>query len=406
MSDIEVRQVRESEHRATIELFGQAIHRPPLTDAVWAGVAGSFEQGRTLGAFAGGRMVGTALAWSSDLVVPGGRRVPMAAVTRVAVRTDFRRRGTLRELMRAQLADFAARGEPLAALRASEPGIYGRFGYGEATRTATLTLRSADVALRPEVPDEGEVRLLDSAPLAAALEISPLLSDIHARVGRGRVGTIARPAEWWPTSYDVMYRLGEGLSVAVHRGSGGDDGFVAYRVTRPGHGHESVLEVQDLVAATPAVAAALWRFVLGVDLVDTVRALFRPVDEPVAAMLVDPRAVTKAVTHGDLWVRLVDVPAALAARCYGAGSVVVEVEDAFLPGNSGRYRVGADGAVRTGDAPELAMDVDVLGMLYLGGWAPSVLAGIGRVRELVPGAAERADTVFTVPVKPWSGTRY
>ncbi|PPK71045.1 GNAT family N-acetyltransferase [Actinokineospora auranticolor] len=401
MGDIEIRRVPDADLRAAATLFRGAVHYAPPTEQEWEWVADSYEPGRTWGAYADGRLVGTTMAWSSDLVVPGGRVCPMAAVTRVGVSSDFRRRGVLRRLMTAQLRECAERGELFAGLRATEPGIYGRFGYGVASRFVKYAFDARQTSLRPEVPSGGEVRMLDiSVPEA----VPAVVSAIYERVGRGRVGTMARPPQWWRLNYDRPFRAGEFLRVAVHRGPDGDDGFVAYRTTAGSPGEGARVSVEDVVSASQEVANALWRYVLGIDLVAELVLWARPVDEPVPAMLVDPRGITATEIRTDLWVRLVDVPAALAARTYGPGSVVVEVDDPVLPANSGRYRVGADGAVRTEEPAEIAVDLEVLSMLYLGGWRAGALAGIGRVRERVPGAAARADVVFGTAGEPWSGT--
>ncbi|GLZ37290.1 GNAT family N-acetyltransferase [Actinokineospora sp. NBRC 105648] len=399
MSDVEIRTLTEPDLRTAIDLFRVALHAPTVPDEQWEHARHSFEPGRTLGAFAGDRMVGTALAYTSSLVVPGGRVLPMAAVTRVGVRADFRRRGVLRELMRAQLADVAARGEVFAGLRATEPVIYGRFGYGVANLAVKRVLLPRGARVRPEVPAGGEVRFLEPA---AARELLPRL---YARVGQSRAGTMARPPQWWCSVYDRPFAMGEFLLVAAHFGADGPDGFVAYRpkaADQPGKG--AALSVEDFVAPTPEVASALWRFLLGVDLVEELTVWTRPADEPVEAMLEDSRAVRDHRVVPDLWTRIVDVPAALAGRDYGAGSVVVEVVDEGIPANSGRYRVGADGVERTAAAAELSVDVEVLSMLYMGASQPSALAGIGRVRELAEGAAQRADAVFAVPEAAWCGT--
>ncbi|WP_026425549.1 GNAT family N-acetyltransferase [Actinokineospora inagensis] len=399
MTDVEVRPLAESELRAALDLFRVALHRTAIPDEQWAAVRRSFEPGRTLGGFVDGTLAGTALSWTSDFVVPGGAVVPMAAVTRVGVRTDFRRRGVLTALMRHQLADAAERGEVLATLRATEPVIYPRFGYGPASTSAKTAVRTRGAGLRPDVPTGGRVRVVD------ADEALRVLPEIYRRVGRVP-GTMGRPEYWWTVFYERAFVAREPVHIAVHSGPDGDDGFAMYR-TEPGAAPKmtATVSVEDFVAADPGVVAGLWRFLVGIDLVDEVTVWNRPADEPVAAMLVDSRAATVDI-QPDLWARVVDVEAALAARAYGPGSVVVEVVDPLLPANSGRYRVGADGAARADDTAELVVDVDVLPMLYLGAWRVSALAGLGRLREVVAGAAERADSVFAVRRASWSGTYF
>ncbi|MGW5054076.1 GNAT family N-acetyltransferase [Actinokineospora sp. NPDC004072] len=392
----EVRPLAEAELPAAHTLFRRTLHHPPLPAGQERFSVPSYEPGRTLGAFIGDRMVGTALAWSSDLVVPGGSVLPTAAVTRVGVRADYRRRGVLRALMREQVDDFAARGEVFAALHASEPVIYGRFGYGVGTRSHRVAATRA--RLRPEVPRGGSVRILDPG--------DPCLPELYRGI-RGRAGRLSRPAQWW-MRYERAWALEENLVVAVHTGEDGDDGFAVWRPTHAKTETEPVtLEVEDLVAATPAVAYALWDFLVGSDLVHCVRAHMRPTDEALSAAVVDSRTVSIEDVTDDLWVRLVDVPAALGARVYGdADPVVVEVVDPFRPANDGCYRVTPDKAERAEGAAAVSVDVDVLAKLYFGAWMWSALADAGRVRVADPAALGRLDRLFAVDRPAFCGTYF
>ncbi|MBM7775086.1 putative acetyltransferase [Actinokineospora baliensis] len=399
MSDIEIRTLDEAQWRESLGLFRAALHALPVTDEQWAVGRRSYEPGRTLGAFRGDALAGTAFAWSSDLVVPGGGVLPMAAVTRVGVRSDQRRRGVLRELMHHQLSDIAARGEVFAALRPTEPVIYGRFGYGMATQGAKLTVSPKNVEFRPGAPAGGRVRLVSTDEALA------VLPGIYERVGRTRPGAIARPGYWWTVFYERAFAAGEHIVLAVHTGPDGDDGYLMYRPTQGAlPGTNATLAVEDFVASTPDALYGLWRFLLGIDLVDEITVWTRPTDEPVEEALLDPRPVTAREARSDLWLRLVDVPKALAARPYGSATVVIAVDDPVLPANSGHYRLTPDGATRTTAPAELSLDVSVLAMLYLGTWRPRPLATIGRLQEHTPGGAARADTAFAVPESSWCGT--
>jgi predicted acetyltransferase len=393
---VEVRPLADDEVRTAHTLFRASLHRGPMSDEQWETFVHSFEPGRTHGAFDGGRMVGTALAWSSDLRVPGGAVLPMAAVTRVGVRADFRRRGVLRELMGVQLADFARRGEVFAGLHASEAGIYGRFGYGVATRSQRMAAKGA--RLRPLVPRGGAVRVVDAG--------DKVIFDLYAAAGRSGVGTIARPATMWK-NYERAWAIKENLVTAVHTGPGGDDGFVTWRPVEVEGFEQHVLQVEDFVAADAEAAYALWDFLFSIDLVERVRVWQRPVDEALQAAVVDPRTVSVEGVEDDLWVRVVDVPAALAARTYRAGDpVVVEVLDPLLAANSGRYLIGPGGVERTGAPAAVAVDVEVLAMVYLGAWSWSALAAAGRVQVGDPDAPAALDRLFAVDRAPFTGTYY
>lgn len=394
-----VRTVAENELRGGHDIFLAALHVKPIPDDVWAVSRDAYLADRTFGAFDGDRQVGTATSFPSSLTVPGGAVLPMAAVTYVGVRADYRRRGALTGMMRAQLEDCAARGEVLAGLHASEPVIYGRFGYGVATVARIVKVRSPRAVLRPEVPVAGTVRLLDKD------EIVPALRAGYAALHTTRTGVMGRPSQWW--ALGVRRRLEfEHLLVAAHFTPAGDlDGWVTYEPADSGDpAKNGGLRVLDFQAADQGATNDLWRYLIGVDLIDEVTAFFRPVDDPIEEMLVDSAAVHSERVD-ELWLRLVDVPAALAGRTYGvAEPVVIEVVDALLPDNSGRYRIGPQGTERTGDAPALTVTAEVLAMLYLGAFRASTLAGIGRITVTDPAALPAADRLFAVDRPVWCGT--
>jgi predicted acetyltransferase len=313
-----VHPLEPGELRAAHTLFAAAIHRPPADDAGWAATARLYSPGRTFGVHADGALVATATSFPSELAVPGGAVLPMAAVTRVGVRADHTRRGLLTAMMRAQLEDVAARDEPVASLRASEARIYGRFGYGVATRGRELRVRADATLFRPDAPRGGTVRLVERG------EIVPVLREVHARIALRRAGGISRTEGWWAVGVGRRVDVDrEHILAAVHTGPHGDDGFAIARLgTGPGFTDRS-LDVPDLHAADVGATAALWRFLLGVDLVETVQAPLRPLDEPLELLLADPRACAVTGNEDETWLRLVDVPVALAARAYGAAAATV-----------------------------------------------------------------------------------
>jgi predicted acetyltransferase len=404
MSDFVVRPVEDFEQRASLDLFFGTLHISPPSEVMWEHLSRTFEPGRTLGAFTDQQMIGTANSWPSDLALPGGGTLPMAAVTGVGTRADHTRRGVLTELMRTQLADTAARGEPLAGLHASESMIYGRFGYGFATRIRHTRIGRAAARIRPDLPRAGQVRLLDRA------EVLTVLPAAYERVLGSRPGMMSRSAGWWLVAYEARLKADEQLSVAVHTGPDGVDGFLTYAPqqerSRVRAGYDTRLQVRDLHAADPAVANDLWRFLLGIDLADEIFAPLRPLDEPVELMLGDHRMV-RSEFDDELWLRLVDVPRALAGRTYGAAEpVVVEVRDALLPANSGRYRIGPHGTEPTTDPAGLAMNVDVLAMLYLGAWRASALATAGLTEADEPAMLPHPNRLFATDVPSWCGTMF
>lgn len=400
MTDFVVRPALEGEQRALFDVLSRSLHAPPVDDERWEKRSAGWPADRKVGAFAGGQPIGVASSTGTAMVVPGGTVVPTAAVDGVGVRADHTRRGVLTAMMREQLGDLQDRGEVLAALHASETTIYGRFGYGIGTRCQFLRVSAQRARFRDSAPAGGQVRLV------SASEAAELLPGLYRRIGLRRPGMIERPERWWSSRAHQMREL----VVAVHTGPDGDDGFVAYqpedRATQlPEIG--TALAVHNLHGANTAAVAGLWRFLLKIDLVGELRTHARPLDEPLAPMLVDSRVCRVTDVSDELWVRLVDVPAALAARSYRDGDpVVLEVRDPFLPTNSGRYRIGPDGAHRTEEPPGLRLDVDVLAMLYLGEWPATTLAAAGRIEVRQADAPDRADELFRTPTPPWCGTPF
>jgi predicted acetyltransferase len=161
------------------------------------------------------------------------------------------------------------------------------------------------------------------------------------------------------------------------------------------------VKVRELVAATAEARAVLWEFLLDQDLTRTIAWEMAPLDEPLWLMVTNPRSVRRTIGEG-LWVRVIDVAAALSAREYtGDPDVVVEVSDAFCPWNEGRYRLAAGACERTDAAADLALDATALGAAYLGGTTLLELAAAGRVRELRAGSLARASAAFRGDAAPW-----
>lgn len=395
MSDYSLRVLRPDEYRSANDLFRSAVHVPPVGDD-WRYAERAYQPGRALGAF-DSKLIGTASSFDSEMTVPGGKRLDLAAVTCVGVRADRTRRGVVRALMRRQFEDFAERGVPLAALYASEPVIYGRFGYGVATRVHKYTVDRRCAVMRPEVPASGEIEVLDVDG------IFERLPGIFAELPHTRPGMMTRPGYWWAGFERHARTAAQPCRAAIHHGPDGPDGFVIYSAGAD----RTALEVTAQHSANSAACAGLWRFLTGVDLLEAVEVFDRPLDDVAELLFTDSRVCTPAeTTAGRLWLRLVDVPAALAARAYEGEPVVLEVVDPFLQANSGRYLVSPDRAAVTTGPAGLRLDVSTLAMLYLGTWSASALAAAGRIEEIEPGAAARADRLFRTEVAAWCGTRF
>lgn len=356
---------------------------------------------RMHGAFDGDRIVGGAGAFPFELTVPGGP-IKCGGVTVVGVLPTHRRKGVLTDMMRTQLADIRDRGEPIAALWASEEVIYRRFGYGLASFAGEIELASGYAGLRQ--PPEPTA----SARLITLEEAKTLVPPVFDRVREKTPGMFRRTTDWWElrTLDDPPERRqGGGVKNAMLLELDGEPaGYALYRVfpkfeqgAAAGH-----LEVIEALADGPLAMRELWRVLLDMDWKATLKAFLLPIDHPLQHQLSYPRRMRMRIGDG-LWVRLVDVGAALSARAYGDdGAVVFDLEDAFLPENAGRWRLADGRAERTEDDADLALDVGELGSAYLGGFTFAELARAGVVRELKEGGAARADAVFlTADPKPW-----
>uniref|UniRef100_UPI002454B142 GNAT family N-acetyltransferase n=1 Tax=Nocardia abscessus TaxID=120957 RepID=UPI002454B142 len=368
---------------------GRAVDASTLADA-----------GRLAG-WAGTDVDGLA-AWLDARAAAGPTRneaEPTATVTHVGVLPTHTRRGVLTALLHHQLADIAERGEAVATLRASEGGIYARFGYGIASSFARVEVQRRRARLRDTVAASGPVRFVDGV---AAWKLLP---QIYATADISWTGAVDRPEYWW--------RLQELLSTApsyclVHGPAGAEDGFARYQpvdpmswLSRP----EKQVVVNDFVAATPTAYRGLIRQLLSIDLVETFVFPFVALDSPLRHLLTDKRAVQVVSTRDETWLRLVDVPQALARRTYReAAAVVVEVVDPLLAANSGRYRIAADGVRRVRETAEVTVGVADLAAVYLGGTTWRALAFAGRVDEHRPGAVAAADALFAADGLPFSGT--
>ncbi|WP_327008520.1 GNAT family N-acetyltransferase [Dactylosporangium sp. NBC_01737] len=352
-----------------------------------------------------GQIVGTAGILTRDLAVPGAV-IPAAHVTAVAVSATHTRKGLLRRMMTEQLSNAP---EAIAVLWASEGRIYQRFGYGLASQNVTIRADRRELSIRGTA-GAGTGTLRAAVPSDVLKE----LSEVYSRVLAGQPGWSSRDDTWWAhlTSDPEKHREGFTATRAVlyENAAGAVEGFTRYRVRNEwdDNGPKGEVNVVELVAATPDAHAALWRFLLGVDLTRTVVKGLSSVDDPVFHLVEEPRRLGGKVGDG-LWVRIVDLPRALTSRRYAAPvDVVLDVTDALLPANAGRWRlrVGAGGALvncTPTDAPaDLSCDVLELGAAYLGGTKLGALAAAGRVQEHRPGAVAAASTAFGWHVTPAS----
>ncbi len=401
--DIEIRTVEPEGFEAYAQGLERAFSGSISSDEL-ARERTIAEPERMLAAFEDGEIVGGASAVTFALTVPGGASVPAAGVTGVGVLPSHRRRGINTTLMRHQLDDVHARGEPLAVLFASEGGIYGRFGYGLASFMAEVNVETSHTRFVPGYRSAGRVRLL------AHDEALPRMKPIYDAVSSVRPGMIAMNDRWFTWRWTELKRDEDNPRFfAVHESDAGEpDAYAVYQVKHewPNSIPKLELSVNEVEALTPQSYADMWRFVLDIDLVDRVNAWNRPADEPLLHLMAEPRRLRLTLADA-LWVRLVDLDAALAARGYVTdGRLILEVRDGFCPRNEGRHLLrvqdGVGTSAGTNAEPDLVCSATDLGAAYLGGTTFRQLHRAGQIEEVTVGALARADAIFASDPAPWS----
>jgi len=400
--DPEIRPIRPEEFASYIRTLEAAFHGP-VSDQDVEDERAIAEYDRQFAAFDDGVVVGGSTVATLEISVPGGRSARVAGIIGVGVLPSHRRRGINTALMRAQLDDIHGRGESLAILHASEAGIYRGFGFGQGTSLAELNIETTHAAFLGGHEARGRVRLLSRE------EALPRMRPVYDAVAATRPGMLRVDDRWFSWRFSGVQHDGDlPWYFAVHETDAGEpDAYAVYEVKHdwPGDIPKLELTVHELMATTAQATADMWRFVFDVDLVRTVSAGWRPVDDPLLWMMAEPRRLGFTLRDG-MFVRLVDVPAALGARGYaGEGNVVIEVRDDFCPWNQGTYVLSASGGSAscspTERPPDLACTVNELGATYLGGVTFAELAGAGRLEERSPGGLARADAIFRSVPAPW-----
>ncbi len=355
-----------------------------------------FDLDRSIAVFDQGDIVGGAHSHRVEMSIPGTSAI-IAGVANIAVQPTHRRRGVMTTMMHHQIKDIYERGEPLAALFASESIIYGRFGYGIGSfHEQWIIERQYNGYARPyESP--GRIVFVDP------VDITKDFPEVFRRSTMDRPGVFQKPLHQWERdSQAPEHRQGGpgGLFYAAYEDGGRVDGYVTYRTTRP------TLVVNELMAATKEANTALWRFCFDTDLMTCTEALKRPVDDPLPWMLADPRRLQRSTRDG-MWLRLIDVAASLKLRRYmQADRLVLEVRDDLCPWNEGRFELegSPEGAtcLASSSSPDLVLAVSDLASAYLGAVSFSTLSQAGLVDERTPGALLRADRMFAVRYAPWT----
>lgn len=372
----------------------------------------AWEPDRAWGARARDRWVATLRTEPRTLSVPGlgtaTTDVPADALTNVTVAASHRRQGVMRRMLTGSLRAARERGDALSVLLAAEWPIYGRFGYAPATLSADYALRRSRRGSTC-AGDPSRVRIVDPA------EFGRLAPEVFSVARRQRAGQLDRDGSWW----DRVLGLGgfdrspsAPPNLCVHDGDAGPDGILGWKPCgdfglMPPLGW---LDISWLTAATDEAYRNLWSYLTGIDVVDEIRLSGRPVDERVRWLLPDARTLVMTEQVDFLWLRLLDVAAALTARRYAvADELVLEVIDTGTDDfTAGRYRLAADGdnvaCERTGRPADVVIDQRALASIYLGGFRLEQRALDGMAREDTHGALQRMSVMFSTPLAPWDAT--
>ena len=399
---IEVRTIQKSELGSFVRTLETAFGQPMRASDI-PNLERKLPLDRMIGAFDDEDQVGSAGIYPFNVTIPGGE-IPAAGVTMIGVLPTHRRQGILRRMMRMQMEDARGRGESVALLWASEDTIYQRFGYGPSANHGSIDIEKESAKFLYDDGIQGRTRLVGPD------ERVKVLPSIYDRVRVTRPGMYERSRAWWEahTLRDPEEgRKGKSpLFTAVLEIEGKPEAYANYRVRAKWDDSavpKGTVEVDEAMGTSPVATREIWRFLFGIDLCDRVNAWYLPTDFPLLLMIQETRRLRFSVNEL-LWLRLVDLPAALEARTYAAeGSIVFEIEDDFCEWNQGRWRLNAtDRRVRRTEEPaELVMKTNVLAGTYLGGHSFSQLARAGRIEERKPGSLAKADAMFRTEIAPW-----
>ena len=404
MSDITIRPVTTDEYPAFVTAFMEGFSADLQAKDQPEHMLHTLPPERTLAAFDGDTMVGTFGGFDLRLTVPGGT-VKMEGTTVVTVFPTHRRMGLLNAMMSDHLDNAVANGYPVAGLWASDSGIYGRHGYGIATYAMTRSMDGPLVDFREDI----EIDRVRRITLEQAAEVLPPVFDA---VCTDTPGMFARDDVWWTyealLDEDWMKRGRTAKRIVVHDGPDGPDGYAVYRQkgseADDGHANGEVLVI-ELIAATPIAKASLWSYIAKIDGCPKVKLWNVAVDDDVLMMVREPRRITATNVYDALWIRVLDVEAALSSRTYEEdGTLVFGIADSYRPALGGSFRLAVTDGVgtcqRTDSPAAIDMDVDVLGALYLGGGDAASYRAAGRIR----GSQEDTDLLqrmFRTLKAPW-----
>ena len=391
---LELRQVTAAEFEEWVRVEARAYGNRLSVDPEY--LRPNFDLDRSIAVFDNGHIVGGAHSHHQEVSIPGGTSL-IAGVANIAVQPTHRRQGIMTSMMHHQLKDVYQRGEPLAGLFASESVIYGRFGYGVGSFREEWSIERAHSGYARRHEYSGRFAFISPADIGA------LLPDVFRRSTIGRPGVFQKAPYLWERAAGAPEHRQGGRGGIFYVGYYENDRMEGYARYRTGG---DTVTVQELMATTREAGIALWRFCFDTDLVSRAEAERRPVNDPLPWMLADPRRLHRGTRDG-LWLRLVDVAAALSQRKYAdSGRLVIEVQDDVCPWNAARFELEASleesQCQTTSNEPDMVMTVAALASTYLGTVSFTTLSQAGLVEEKRAGALERANRMFAVRQPPWT----
>ncbi len=402
---IETRRTKPEEYRAAAGQLTASYLMAPPTDERWAKSLPSWENMISFSSWDGDACVGHAGYHAVETNVPGGALLGTAAITRVGVLPTHTRYGAGTALMEMVMDDAVEQDLPLTSLRASEAGIYRRYGFG-------IAGDFTDIAI--DVPRAGAVA--GAAPgrfrVLQPDEIEPATAAIDLAAVHRRPGAMTRTDTWRRYHFGDAIEQSKGAFVVVHVGADGEpDGYTYYHAQWNDVFEESGSgDIKDVMAVSDDVELALWQYLLNVDLVRKWTSGERPVDDLVREALSDRRAYTITGVKDEQWLRLLDVDKALSARSYTPinKDFVVEVVDPLFERNNGRWLITGGEATPTDESPNIVADIDAISALYLGAgsWRTEVALGRARLGNTADAEAvlTLADQLFGHKPLPFCGT--
>jgi predicted acetyltransferase len=364
-------------------------------------VTSHFDWTRTFGATREGSddLMGVYTSYDMAVTAPGPldglTRVPMAGLSWVSVHPDHRRRGVLREMMAHHFAGLHEEGVALSGLHAAEVGIYGRFGYGVSSIQLELEFERGAVFTAPDLEDAAS-RVATRFMKADSDEAARVVHEVHLRCAESTLGSVTRPERLArPMFIDLpLTRQGrEPWQVLLADVDGQPAGYAVFsrEAKWSDFRAKGTVAVHEVAASDPATLLALARRLVDFDLTATATINGRGADDPLMWWAGGPRALV-VKSFDSLWLRLIDVGAALAARGYSnACDIVLDVVDPVCPWNQLAWRLTVDdyGVATcrpTSDPADVRLPVQALGAAYLGSRSIAAQADQGLVTEMTPGA--------------------